>query len=82
MGQDKCSESETVSSESDSQSILKDPDAVPQGTKDEKPYKCAFDGCNAVFVRPSRLARHIRFHNGEVMFIWISVWAKFHLDWN
>ncbi|XP_076231485.1 uncharacterized protein LOC143177462 [Calliopsis andreniformis] len=35
------------------------------GEKAVKRHKCTYDGCDAVFNRPSRLARHIRLHTGE-----------------
>ncbi|XP_071626323.1 uncharacterized protein [Temnothorax longispinosus] len=33
--------------------------------KEEKKYKCDYPDCNAVFLRPNRLERHIRSHTGE-----------------
>lgn len=32
---------------------------------DKKKYKCTYAECDAVFLRPSRLQRHIRSHTGE-----------------
>lgn len=32
----------------------------------EKSHKCLHPGCKAAFLRPSRLARHVRQHTGEV----------------
>ncbi|KAK9305358.1 hypothetical protein QLX08_003611 [Tetragonisca angustula] len=62
MGHNLNSESESTLSESDN--IIKDTDVVVEIKKDEKPYKCTY-GCNLSFRKPSRLKRHIRFHTGE-----------------
>jgi len=32
----------------------------------EKKHKCNYSNCDAVFLQPSRLKRHIRLHTGEV----------------
>ena len=66
MGHNLNSESESTLSESDN--IIKDTDVVVEIKKDEKPYKCTY-GCNLSFRKPSRLKRHIRFHTGEVMVV-------------
>ncbi|XP_015431189.1 PREDICTED: zinc finger protein 568-like [Dufourea novaeangliae] len=66
MGQDINSESDTVLSESENSDVIRKANvACAQVVKDEKKYICTFLGCDKAFVRPSRLARHIRFHTGE-----------------
>lgn len=66
------SESETILSESDN--TIENTDIEIK--KDEKPYKCTYDGCNLSFLRPSRLKRHIRFHTGEVMIVCIHMYVS------
>lgn len=66
MGHDTNSESDNVLSESENRGVLENADVASTKTeKDAKPYKCVFEGCNATFCRPSRLARHVRCHTGE-----------------
>lgn len=38
-----------------------------ESEQDKKKYKCTYAKCHAVFLRPSRLQRHIRSHTGEVL---------------
>lgn len=66
MGQDRALESDSVVTESESNTIKQTDEACILGSKDIKRHKCTFAGCDAAFVRPSRLARHIRLHTGEV----------------
>lgn len=41
-------------------------DICIENGQDKKKYKCTYYECHAVFLRPSRLQRHIRSHTGEV----------------
>ncbi|XP_043256004.1 zinc finger protein 317-like, partial [Colletes gigas] len=70
MGQDKTLETNGILSETENRNTIQKSD-VPfaQAMVDEKRYKCTYIGCNAAFVRPNRLARHIRFHTGERNYI-------------
>ncbi|KOC61939.1 Transcription factor IIIA [Habropoda laboriosa] len=65
MGQDKNSESNSVLSESENHGALENAVVSTETKKDVKPHKCTFAGCDAAFRRPSKLARHIRYHTGE-----------------
>lgn len=40
-----------------------------QNGESKKKYKCNYLDCNAMFLRPSRLERHMRSHTGEVTII-------------
>lgn len=42
------------------------------GKESQKKYNCNYPNCNAVFLRPSRLKRHIRLHTGEVTIVSIN----------
>lgn len=67
MGKDKNSESDSIISESEDHNVMGDTNvSCTELKRNEKKYKCSFQGCDKAFVRPSRLARHIRFHTGEV----------------
>lgn len=41
-------------------------DSSIQNEESKKKHKCHYPDCQAVFLRPSRLERHIRSHTGEV----------------
>lgn len=41
-------------------------DIYIENEQEKKKYKCTYAECHAVFLRPSRLQRHIRSHTGEV----------------
>ncbi|KOX76692.1 hypothetical protein WN51_11047 [Melipona quadrifasciata] len=66
MGHNINSESESILSESN---MTNDTDVEIK--EDEKPYKCTY-GCNLSFRKPSRLERHIRFHTGEIWFMYLQ----------
>ncbi|XP_029168768.1 zinc finger protein 184-like isoform X2 [Nylanderia fulva] len=55
--------------EEDSDSVASDlqnkHDIYIEIEQDKKKYECIYTGCHAVFLRPSRLQRHIRTHTGE-----------------
>ena len=66
MGQGRTTESDSILSETENCSAIGKTDIEFTRTKrDIKRHKCTYDGCVAIFNRPSRLARHIRFHTGE-----------------
>lgn len=80
MGKDKNSESDSVLSESENHNVMGDTNvSCIEIKQDEKKYKCSFEGCDKAFVRPSRLARHVRFHTGEVRNFFIPLNFKFCL---
>lgn len=82
MGQGKTSESDSVLFETENCGAIGKTDIEFARTKrDIKRHKCTYDGCDAIFNRPSRLARHIRFHTGEVLITLsssISAALEFH----
>ena len=66
MGQGKTSESDSVLSETENCSAIGKTDIKFTRTRrDIKRHKCTYDGCDAVFARRARLARHISLHTGE-----------------
>lgn len=42
-------------------------DTYIENGQNKKKHKCTYAECHAVFLRPSRLQRHIRSHTGEVL---------------
>lgn len=63
--------------EQDSNDIVSDlqskHDSNIQNEESKKKYKCNYPDCYAVFLRPSRLERHMRLHTGEVTIVNIKV---------
>lgn len=48
-------------------------DSDIQSKESKKKHKCNYPDCHAVFLRPSRLERHIRLHTGEVIIVMMKV---------
>lgn len=57
MGQDRNSETD----------LIENTNTICFQDKKQKKHECTYPDCKAVFYRPSRLARHVRSHTGEVM---------------
>lgn len=48
-------------------------DSSVQNEESKKRHKCNYPDCDAVFLRPSRLERHMRLHTGEVTIMSIKI---------